>query len=101
MLPNEAVRLSIGKNTQELDIVTARVAVNNCNFAVNAYVTEHPLSPTKSDCGSIAEHAFEDKSSRDCVLGTLPEYLQPPGDYVSNLRVIKCAPKPGTSYQSS
>ena len=75
MLPNEAVRLSIGRNTQELDIVTARVAVNNCNDAVNAYVTQHPLSPTKPDSGSIAEHAFQDKSSRDDVLGTLPEYL--------------------------
>ena len=103
MLPNEAVHLPIGTNTQELDIVTARVVVKECNVAVNAYVTLHPLSPTKSDCGSYAEHdiVLEEPGSGDCMMGTLPEYLRPPGKYVSNLKVIKCAPKPGTSCQSS
>ena len=67
VLPNEAVRLSIGTNTQELDIATARVAVKDCNVAGNAYVSQHPLSPTKSDCGSYAEYEFEEPSSGDCV----------------------------------
>ena len=101
VLPNEAVRLSIGTNTQELDIGTARVAVKECNVAVNAYVTQHPLSPTESDCGSYAEHELEEPGSGDCMLGTLPEYLRPPGKYVSNLKAIKCVLKPGTSCQPS
>ena len=58
VLPNEAVSLSIGTQTQQLDIVTARVAVKECKKAVNDFLHIQPVSPTKSDCGFYAEYVM-------------------------------------------
>ena len=104
MLPNEAVRLTIGTKTQQLDVVTARVAVEECIVAVNEFLAQHPVSPTKYEvacCGSYAEYEVQEGPTRNDMLDTLPEYVRPPGAYISKMKVIKCAPKEGRSFKPS
>ena len=90
MLPNEAVRLTIGTKTQQLDVVTARVAVEECIVAVNEFLAQHPVSPTKYEvacCGSYAEYEVQEGPTRNDMLNTLPESVRPPGAYVSKMKV--------------
>ena len=54
VLRNEVVRVYVATRTQQLDIVS-NVCVEDCNVAVNKFLAQFPVSPTKYEvagCGS-------------------------------------------------